>query len=130
MQAEGPSYVDLAVNGTLMRGLELNPNLIKVGATFDRETATAPCYRLFSINDRHPAMLRVCAGGVAVDLEIWRVPRAGIATVLLQEPDGLSIGKVWLADNTRVLGVLGEAALVENMLDISVYGGWRKYLAR
>ena len=27
----------LAVNGTLMRGLELNPNLTKVGAIFVRE---------------------------------------------------------------------------------------------
>lgn len=113
-----------------MRGLELNPNLIKAGATFSREALTAPCYRLFSINDRHPAMLRVGVGGVAIDLEIWRVPRAGIAAILLQEPDGLCIGKVWLADNTRVLGVIGEDALVENMPDISIHRGWREYLKR
>ena len=48
----------LAVNGTLMRGLALNPNLLKVGATFVREDATDACYRLWSIDDRHPAMLR------------------------------------------------------------------------
>ena len=36
----------LAVNGTLMRGLALNPNLLAVGARFVRETTTAPTYRL------------------------------------------------------------------------------------
>src|SRR5450631_234051 len=88
----------LAVNGTLMRGLELNPNLLGVGATFVCETKTEPAYRLWSINDRHPAMLRVKTGGVAVAVEVWSVPAAGVATILLNEPPGLSIGKVKLAD--------------------------------
>ena len=39
------SNVLLAVNGTLMRGLELNPNLLAAGATFVRETKTEPAYR-------------------------------------------------------------------------------------
>jgi gamma-glutamylcyclotransferase (GGCT)/AIG2-like uncharacterized protein YtfP len=56
--------VNLAVNGTLMRGLELNGNLLSVGATFLREAQTEPTYRLWSIDDRHPAMLRVREGGV------------------------------------------------------------------
>ena len=34
--------IPLAVNGTLMRGLELNGNLLAAGATFVRETATVP----------------------------------------------------------------------------------------
>ena len=76
----------LAVNGTLMRGLELNPNLIAVGAAFARETETESAYRLWSINDRHPAMVRVQTGGVAVAVEIWAVPPAGLATILLKEP--------------------------------------------
>jgi gamma-glutamylcyclotransferase (GGCT)/AIG2-like uncharacterized protein YtfP len=49
----------LAVNGTLMRGLELEPNLVNLGATFVREDRTEPAYRLYSINDIHPAMVRV-----------------------------------------------------------------------
>ena len=36
--------VQLAVNGTLMRGLELNPNLLAVGATFIREARTEPAW--------------------------------------------------------------------------------------
>ena len=58
--------VMLAVNGTLMRGLALNRNMIEAGATFVREAVTAPAYRLWSIEDRHPAMIRAAAGGAAI----------------------------------------------------------------
>src|SRR5580698_4131227 len=105
--------VRLAVNGTLMRGLELNPNLLNAGATFVEETTTSPCYRLWSIGDRHPAMMRVAAGGTAIALEIWSVPAEGLAGILLAEPPGLCIGKVQLAGGREVLGVLGEPILCE-----------------
>ena len=124
-----PEPVLLAVNGTLMRGLELNPNLLAVGATFVRETWTEPAYRLWSINDRHPAMVRVSSGGVAVAVEVWAVPPAGLASILLKEPAGLSIGKVKLADGSEVLGVLGEPVLCEQQTEITRYGGWRAYRA-
>jgi hypothetical protein len=119
----------LAVNGTLMRGLELNPNLLAVGATFVREDRTAAHYRLWSINDRHPAMMRFKTGGAAVALELWSVPPAGLASVLLREPAGLAIGKVLLSDGTEVLGVLGEAVLCEGQREITQHGGWRAYTA-
>ena len=119
----------LAVNGTLMRGLELNGNLVAAGATFVREVRTAPVYRLWSINDRHPAMVRVASGGVAVALEVWSVPAAGLAGILLAEPPGLSIGKVRLEDGSEVLGVLGEPILCEGQREITAHGGWRAYVA-
>ncbi len=124
----GSSAVMLAVNGTLMRGLKLNPNMLAAGATFVRETATEPAYRLWTINDDHPAMIRVTDGtGVAVQLEVWSVPAAGLAGILLSEPPGLAIGKVKLADGSIVLGVLGENALVEGQREITTHGGWRSY---
>src|SRR5512132_3354547 len=101
----------LAVNGTLMRGLELNTNLLAAGASFVRETRTAPVYRLWSIDDRHPAMVRVASGGVAVAVEVWSVPGAG------------------LADGSEVLGVLGEPILCEGQREITAHGGWRAYVA-
>ena len=123
-----PDTVLLAVNGTLMRGLELNRNLQAVGARFHCEARTAPVYRIWSINDEHPAMVRVKTGGAAVDLEIWAVPPAGLAAILLAEPPGLSIGKVQLSDGAEVLGVLGEPILCEEQPEITQYGGWRGYL--
>jgi hypothetical protein len=120
--------VNLAVNGTLMLGLELNNNLLAVGATFVREATTEPTYRLWSIDDRYPAMLRVREGGSAIAVEVWSVPVAGLATILLQEPPGLCIGKVHLSDGEVVLGVLGEPILCENRHEITQWGGWRAYI--
>ncbi len=115
----------LAVNGTLMRGLELNPNMLEAGATFVREAKTAAEYRLWTINDVHPAMQRVLSGGVGVSLEVWSVPVDGVSSILLQEPPGLSVGKVTLSDGDIVLGCPGEAALCAGQLRITEHGGWR-----
>jgi len=124
-----PSDIPLAVNGTLMRGLELNGNLTAAGARFLREATTVPEYRLWSIGDRHPAMLRVREGGAAIALEVWSVPAAGLASLLLAEPPGLCIGKVRLADGDETLGVLGEPILCEGQREITKFGGWRAYVA-
>ncbi|MDH4301235.1 MAG: gamma-glutamylcyclotransferase [Nitrospira sp.] len=124
------SDVLLAVNGTLMRGLKLNHNMVAAQATFVRETQTEPAYRLWTINDEHPAMLRVTDGtGTKVAVEVWSVPADGLAGILLNEPPGLCVGKVRLEDGSTVLGVLGEPALIEGHREITTYGGWRSYLA-
>jgi hypothetical protein len=121
--------VYFAVNGTLMRGLELNPNMIAAGGEFVREAITQPFYRLWTIEDRYPAMLRVSSGGASIHLEIWRMPFAALGQILLREPPGLAIGKIALADGTEVLGVLGEPYLCEGRLEITQWGGWRQYIA-
>lgn len=119
----------LAVNGTLMRGLKLNPNLLQVNARFVREDRTDAAYRLWSINDDHPGMIRVTGGGGAgVELEVWEVPLAGLASILANEPAGLCIGKVRLEDGCYVLGVLAEPWLVEQQKEITELGGWRAYI--
>ncbi len=123
-------HILLAVNGTLMRGLELNGNLLAVGATFVRETTTESAYRLWSIDDRHPAMIRVASGGAAIMVEVWQVPAAGLGQILLQEPPGLCIGKVRLVDGEVVLGVLGEPILCEDKFEITQWGNWRTYISQ
>ena len=119
----------LAVNGTLMRGLALCPNLLNVGATFEREARTEPAYRIWSIGDRYPAMIKVREGGTSVAVEVWNVPPARLGIVLSQEPPGLAIGKVRLEDGEEVLGVIGEPLTVEGQKEITQYGGWRAYQA-
>lgn len=121
--------INLAVNGTLMRGLELNQNLLAVGATFVREAKTEPTYLLFSIDDSYPAMMRVKTGGVAIAVEVWAIPRAGLANILLNEPPGLCIGKVCLEDGSEILGIIGESVCCEKGQEITRYGGWRNYIA-
>jgi hypothetical protein len=117
-----------AVNGTLMRGLALNANLVAGGATFVREDETDACYRIWSIDDRHPAMMRTPGEGTNVAVELWEVPVAGLVNILLAEPAGLAIGKVVLRDGSIVLGVLGEPFLCEGKREITEYGGWRAYV--
>ncbi len=119
----------LAVNGTLMKGLSLNPNMLNVGSTFEREAKTEPSYRIWSIDDDYPAMIKVKEGGVSVALEVWNVPLAGLGIILSQEPPGLAIGKLTLEDNEEVLGVIGEPLTVEGKKEITQYGGWRAYQA-
>lgn len=119
--------VVLGVNGTLMRGLELNGNLLEVNGEFLEATRTAPCYRLWSIGDRHPGMIRCSEGGSSIDLELWSLPATGLAQVLLKEPAGLTIGKILLIDGTEVLGVLAEPWLCEGQREITRHGGWRAY---
>ena len=117
----------LAVNGTLMRGLELNANLLDAGAHFVREDETDACYRIWSIADRHPAMQRTPGEGVHVAVELWSVPVEGLARILLAEPPGLAIGKVILRDGSVVLGILGEGFLCQGQPEITEFGGWRAY---
>jgi len=118
----------LAVNGTLMRGLELNKNMQAAHAQFVCETQTEPAYRLWSVDDCYPAMQRVASGGVAVAVEVWELPLQGLGTILMNEPPGLSIGKVRLKDGEIVLGVLGEAIACESGKEITRHGGWRAYM--
>ena len=119
----------LAVNGTLMRGLELNRNMVEAGARFVREARTAPVYRLWSIEDRYPAMLRVKAvDGASIAVEVWDIGEVGLVRILQGEPPGLTIGKVLLYSGEQVLGVLAEAYLVEGKPDITRFGGWRQFM--
>lgn len=118
----------LAVNGTLMRGLKLNGNMIEAKADFVREAKTDANYRCWSIQNDHPAMIRTPGEGAEIDLEIWAVPPEGLASILSKEPCGLSIGKVKLNDGTDVLGVLAEPWSVVGEKEITHLGGWRKYI--
>jgi hypothetical protein len=86
-------------------------------------------YRLWSVDDNHPAMIHVSDdSGAALRVEVWAVPLEGLAGLLESEPPGLAIGKVRLGDGSTVLGVLGESALVAGQREITGYGGWRAYV--
>ena len=117
----------LFVNGTLMRGLELHANLH--GATFLGEAVTLPCYRLYSIADRHPGMFQVSDAGVAVQGELYAVPLAVWERVEAGEPADLYLGPVRLADGRTVSGILYPRELAEGKhRDISEFGSWRAYV--
>ncbi len=117
-----------AVNGTLMRGCELNGNMDEAGAVFVRQTKTAPVYRCWSINDGYVGMVRVHHSGGGISVELWEVDAAGLVSILEKEPPGLTIGRVLLEDGTEVLGVLAEPYATVGNTEITAFGGWREYL--
>lgn len=118
----------LAVNGTLMRGLELENNLKNVNATFISESKTEKAYRLFSINDLYPAMIKVDEGGNTVDVELYAISEEGIKEVLSKEPPGLTIKEITLIDGRKVQGVVGLIDITKGQKEITTYGGWRNYI--
>lgn len=117
--------VELFVNGTLMRGLQLHANL--EGAEFLGEFRTAPNYRIFSIGDVHPGMYRVEEGGISVPGEIYWLPDEVWARVEAGEPPGLYKGLVELSNGRWVDGILFPEAMTVGQREITSFGGWREY---
>ena len=119
----------LFVNGTLMRGLELEANLAE--ATFLESFRTAPRYRIFSIGDVHPGMFEVEEGetGISVPGELYELPDEVWARVEAGEPPGLYRGPVELEDGRVVPGILFPRELTAGHREITEFGGWRGYLA-
>ncbi len=120
--------IELFVNGTLMRGLALHENLL--GAKFLGQAKTKACYRLYSIDDRHPGMFEVSEGGVSVAGELYLVPDDVLQRVEAGEPPNLYRGPIHLSDGRVVDGILYPRELAEgHHKDISEYGDWRAYFA-
>ena len=118
----------LAVNGTLMRGLELENNLKAVNAVFLKESQTEKAYRLYTIDDKYPAMVKD-KQGAAIDVELYEISEEGMQEVLSKEPEGLTIKEITLIDGSQVQGVVGLPFIIRNRKEITLYGGWRNYLA-
>jgi allophanate hydrolase len=114
-----------------MSGLPLNKQLLERGAWQVATTRTAPVYRFYALPGGppfRPGLVRVSEGGVAVDVEVWRVPAEHFGTFVAGIPSPLGIGKVRLEDGSEVSGFMCEALGVVEAQDISALGGWRQYL--
>ena len=126
-------HIPLAVVGAHLSGMALNKDLVALDARLVREAETAPDYRLFALDCGEPAkpgLLRVAKGkGAAIALEIWSMPAEGFAAFVSRIPSPLGIGTLQLADDTSVQGFLVEAEGVRGARDITVFGGWRAFMA-
>jgi allophanate hydrolase len=126
-----PTPVPLAVVGAHLAGQPLHHQLTSRGAQLVAATTTAPVYRLHALATEppKPGLVRVAAGGVAIEVEVWALGLAEFGSFVAQVPAPLCIGTVELADGTQVSGFLCEPLALERAPDISVHGGWRAYLA-
>jgi len=130
-EAAPAGLVDLMVCGAHLSGLPLNPQLLERGARCITVTQTAPIYRFYALPGGppfRPGLVQVSEGGVAVDVEVWRMPLEHFGSFVAGIPAPLGIGKVLLRNGTRVSGFLCEGIAVAGAEDISALGGWRQYL--
>ena len=127
----GADLVDVMVCGAHMSGLPLNKQLLERGAWQISTTRTAPIYRFYALPGGppfRPGLVQVKEGGVAIDVEVWRMPVEHFGSFVAGIPAPLGIGKVKLEDGGMVSGFLCESLGVEGATDISALGGWRQYL--
>jgi allophanate hydrolase len=110
----------------------LNGELQALGGRLIEATATAPDYKLFALDTTppKPGMLRVEAGtGSSIKLELWALSAAAFGKFVAAIPPPLGIGTIRLADGRGVKGFVVEPAAINDARDISVYGGWRAFMA-
>lgn len=132
VQPAAEAGLPLAVVGAHLSGMPLNGQLTERGATLRAATTTAPHYRLHALKGTtppKPGLERVAAGGAAIAVEVWDVPRHEIGSLLAQIPAPLGLGTLELADGSRVHGFICEGHAVADATDITAHGGWRSYMA-
>jgi allophanate hydrolase len=128
--------VRVAVVGAHLSGQPLNHQLVDLGARLDVTTRTAPAYRLYAlagVTPPKPGLVRAVAGdgdgdGAAIEVEVWRMPAAGLGRLVAGVAPPLSIGAVELADGTTVPGFVCDPRVAETAREITAWGGWRAYL--
>ena len=122
----------IAVVGAHLSGLPLNGQLLERGAVLVETTTTAARYRLHAlagIVPAKPGLVRAATGGHAIALEVWAMPMRRVGDFLALIPSPLGLGSIELADGSVVHGFLCEAGALLDAPDVSVFGGWRAYLA-
>ena len=124
---EKKAYVPIAVCGAHMSGLPLNHQLISIGGRFLNEEATAPHYKMYSLNGEveKPGLVRT-REGVSFPLEIWNIPETELFGFMRQIPAPLGLGEVELINGSWITGFI--CGMENAGEDISSYGGWRSYL--
>lgn len=122
----------VAVCGAHLSGLPLNRQLLERKARLVRGTVTAPVYRLFELpgaTPPKPGLVRVKDGGASIAVEVWELSVAHFGSLVASIPEPLGIGRIQLADGETVQGFLCESFAVERARDITVFGGWRRFMA-
>jgi allophanate hydrolase len=124
--------IELAVVGAHLSGMPLNPELLALGAEFVTATHTAPDYRLYALPQLTPPKPGLIhapgSSGPGIAVEIWSLSPAAFGHFVAAIASPLGIGKITLANGTKVSGFLCEPWATQNAPDITHLGGWREYL--
>jgi len=122
------------LNGGGMAGGSLHHLL--AGAPLVAEVRTAPYYLLYSVGDRYPALQpygKDTGTGAGIAGEVYDLPLDVLRDQLLPaEPPELELGVIELAGGEAALGMILRRPCpdLDDLTDITSYGGWRAYLSR
>ncbi|MGE0774033.1 MAG: allophanate hydrolase [Sphingomonadaceae bacterium] len=123
----------LAVVGAHLSGMALNCELHALGAMLERQCRTSADYRLYLLPGTTPAKPGLVRedgfAGPGIEIEIWSLPAEAFGRFVEAIPAPLGIGKIMLADGSRVSGFLCEKTAVSDAEEITAFGGWRNYMA-
>ncbi len=122
--------VPLAVVAAHRTGQPLHPELLALGALFDRVALTAPCYRLIALPGQgvpRGGIVAAPVDGASVEVELHELPVAAIGELLCALPAPLALGRIALLDGS-VLGMVC-ASTPPGSVDISKHRSWPRYLA-
>ena len=124
-------YIPLAVCGAHLTGQPLNHQLTGAGAFLIEACRTAAEYKFYALAGTKPAkpgLVRVAAGGAAIEVEVWAVPLTTFGAFVAAVPPPLAIGTCRLDSGREVKSFVCEPWAVADAEDITALGGWRKYL--
>jgi allophanate hydrolase len=123
-------WFDLVVAGAHLSGQPLNHELVERGAQLVAATTTAATYRLYALatDPPKPGLVYATSGGRAIEVEVWSLAAAELASFVAAVPSPLAIGHVELADGTVATGFTCMPHALERATEITEWGGWRAYL--
>ena len=130
-RAPRPGNMLLSVVGAHLSGQPLNKQLTDLSATLVRSCKTAAEYRLYALPNTvppKPGLVRVNAGGSAIEVEVWELTPEAFGQFMKGVPAPMTIGTCILEDGSKVHGFGCEPLALEGATDITEFGGWRAYL--
>ncbi|WP_353071063.1 allophanate hydrolase [Tunturiibacter gelidiferens] len=122
----------MAVVGAHLSGQPLNWQLTQRGGRLVRTCRTGTQYKFYALKNTtppKPGLVRIPGfQGPGIEIEVWALPADTAGTFVEGVPQPLAIGTLQLEDGALVKGFLVEPTGVEGALDITEFGGWRRYL--
>jgi allophanate hydrolase len=112
--------------------MPLHAQLVAMGASFRASTRTAPVYRLYALAGTSPAkpgLVRTNDGGGSIEVELYDLSPTSFGLLTASVASPLAIGTVLLDGGESCHGFICEAAAAEQALDITEFGGWRRFVA-
>lgn len=119
------------LNGTAMSGH--SSHYVIEDSKFIGLYQTSPNYRFFSVRDEFPGLFEVDNDGSSIWGELYDISTATLFDSLVpSEPKELQLGEIKLIDGQKVYAmklVVNLLNLQDKIVDITEFGGWKKYEA-